>query len=73
MTSPETLHCSLAIQATAGATSSGFMYSSTEAGMRSSVMRVRALGEMALVRMLYLAPSWRRQLISPSTPIFAAP
>ena len=55
-----------------GAMVSGPMMSSTCWGSRSSVMRVAAVGAMALTLMFFLAPSMASTFIRPTRPDLAA-
>ena len=58
--------------AATGATYSGDSFAKTSGGTMSSVIRVAAIGAMALSLMLYLAPSWASVLIRPTRPSLAA-
>ena len=58
---------------TAGVIASGFISASACGGSNSSVIRVAAVGEIVLTRMLVLRPSSASTFISPIMPVFAAP
>ena len=64
---------SLARKTTPGVTYSGFSISSICGGIRFSVMRVAATGQMALTLMLFFAPSSFSVFMKPTRPSLAAP
>src|SRR6185437_14176869 len=64
---------SLARYTTPGVTYSGFSMSSICGGIRFSVMRVAATGQIALTLMLSFAPSSFSVFMKPTRPSFAAP
>src|SRR5262245_23610521 len=64
---------SLRRYSTAGVIASGRISSSACGGSSSSVIRVAAVGEIVLMRMLFLRPSAASTFISPTMPAFAAP
>src|SRR5262249_36520061 len=64
---------SLRRYSTAGVIASGLIRESACGGRSSSVMRVAAVGEMMLTRMLFLRPSSASTFMIPTMPDFAAP
>ena len=56
-----------------GVIDSGVISASMSGGIRSSVMRVAAVGDSVLTRMSFLRPSCASTFIRPTTPALAAP